>query len=330
MLGKKIETNEIETNEKEWNKKDVRKNANKLARGILIYELIMFLIVIVDMILKIIPVFNTNELDIDSVVSEAMNSGTSSNIAVFLGLLFLFLYFRKCNYRNLVFHSQEKMTMKSFLKLLTVFMSVQIIFSLSSTGIEACLNQLGFSILGEIESASSNSGTVSMLLYASFIGPISEEIIFRGFVMRGFQKYGTYYAIFMSAVIFGAFHGNLIQSIFAAFVGLVLGYVAMKYSIKWSILLHIINNFIFGDLLSYLTLNLNESMQSIIFYVIEGVFFAGAIAIILMKRNEMKKFMKETKIDKVLLGLTFTSVWLLIFLAFQLLQGISGIEKLPV
>ncbi len=328
--------NKVETNEKQWNKKEVRKNTSKLARGILVYELIMFFIVIVDMIRRFAPFFtNIDEANMDSVIdkiaSEVMNSGTSSIIAVFVGLLFLLFYFRKSGYGKLLFHLQEeKMTRSSFFVLLTIFMSAQVVFSLLGLGIEGCLNQFGFSILGEIESASSGSSTISMFLYASFIGPISEEIIFRGFVMRGFQKYGNYYAIFMSAVIFGAFHGNLIQSIFATVVGLIFGYVAMKYSIKWSILLHIINNFIFGDLLYYLTSNLNESMQSIVFYVIEGAFFAGAVAIILLKRKEVKKFIKGIKVEKGLLGLTFTSVWLLIFFVFQILQGISGIENLSV
>ncbi|MDO9490932.1 CPBP family intramembrane glutamic endopeptidase [Acetobacterium sp.] len=271
-------------------KKRGRKNTNKLARGVLVYELMMFLIVIVGMILSMIPFFTSNnEVNIDSAIdqmaSEAMNSGTSSIIAVFIGLLFLLFYFRKCDYRKLMFHSQEKMTRVSFLVVLTIFMSAQAVFSLLGAGIETSLNQFGFSILGEIESASSGSSTISMFLYASFIGPIAEEIIFRGFVMRGFQKYGTYYAIFMSAVIFRAFHGNLIQSIFATLVGLVFGYVAMKYSIKWAILLHIINNFIFGDLLFFLTSSLNESTQPIVLYAIEGVFFVGAIAIILLKRK---------------------------------------------
>jgi membrane protease YdiL (CAAX protease family) len=327
--------NQIETNEKQWNRIEVRKNTNKLTRGVLIYELIMLMIVIVDMIRRVVLFASSNHVpDIDSVIekilNEAMNSGTSSVFAVLLGLLFLLFYFRKSDYRNLIFRPHKKMTGFSFLILLTIFMSAQAVFSLLGAGIEAGLNQFGFSILGEIESASSTSSTVSMLLYASFIGPIAEEIVFRGFVMRGFQKYGIYYSIFMSAVIFGAFHGNLIQSIFATLVGLILGYVAMNYSIKWSILLHIINNFIFGDLLSYLTANLNEPMQAIVLYMMEGVFFAGAIAIILLKRNEIKKFIKKRKVEKGLLGLTFTSVWMIIFLAFQILQGVSGIEKLPI
>lgn len=236
----------METNEKQWNKKEIKKNTSKLARGVLIYELMMFLIISVDMICRVILSSSNSQLDIDSIIDEAMNSGTSSIIAVFLGLLFLLFYFRECNYRKLIFYSQEKMTRVSFLILVTIF---------------------------------------------------------------------------MSAVIFGAFHGNLIQSIFAILVGLVLGYVAMRYSIKWSILLHIINNFIFGDLLSYLTSNLNESMQSAVNYVLEGIFVVGTIAIILLKRNEMKKIIKDIIVEK---GFTGINLYFCMDVSFFSFSNIAG------
>lgn len=298
------------------------------------YEIIMFFTVIVDMILRIGLFYRDHkELDwetsIDKVLMNSMDSGLSSIIAIFIGLLFLLLYFRKCENRKLIFCSKEKMNGMSFLMILTIFMSAQAVFSIVGTGIEVCLNGFGYSILQEMESAASTSTTVSMFLYASFIGPVAEEIVFRGFVMREFQKFGKFYAILISAIFFGVFHGNFIQSIFATLVGLVLGYVAMNYSIKWSILLHIINNFIFGDVLSYLTSNLSVSMQSNIFYVIEGIFFIGTIVIMVVKRNEMKELFKGLKVKKGLLPLTFTSIWVIIFFVFQIIQGISGIEKFP-
>lgn len=327
--------NKIEKNEQQHRKKRIKKNINKVARGILLYEVLMFLTVIIDMILRIILFYMDHkevdlETSIDKILMNSMDSGISSIIAIFIGLFFLLLYFRKNEYGKLIFQSKEKMTGLSFLIVLTIFMSAQAVFSVVGTGIEACLNEFGFSILGEMESAAFTSNTISMLLYASFIGPIAEEIVFRGFVMRGFQKFGNFYAILISAVFFGAFHGNFIQSIFATLVGLVLGYVAINYSILWSILLHIINNFIFGDLLSYLTSGLNESTQSTIFLVIEAVFFLGTIVVIILKRNEMRELFKGFKIEKGLLGLTFTSVWVLIFLAFQIMQGLSGVERLPI
>lgn len=319
-----------QTNVKQWNKKEIRKNTGKLVRGVLIYELIMFVTIIVDITRRIIILSRNTDFNMDVVLEEAVKSGTSSLIAVFLGLIFLFIYFRKSDCRKHIFYTGDKMTGRSFLILLTVFMSAQAAFSLLGGGMELGFNRFGYSILGEIENASSNSSSVSMLLYASFIGPASEEIIFRGFVMRGFEKYGARYAVLMSAVIFGMFHGNLIQSIFAGLVGLVLGYTAMKYSIKWAVLLHIINNFVFGDLLSRLLSGMNESMQSIVLYGIEGAFLAGTVILMILKKNEIRESLNGRKIDRGLLGVTFSSIWLLIFFAFQLLQGISGIEKLPV
>lgn len=321
---------ESQTNVKQWNKKEIRKNTGKLVRGVLIYELIMFVTIIADITSRIIIFSRNVDFNIDTVLDEAVKSGTSSIISVFLGLIFLFIYFRKNDCRKLIFFTGDKMTGRSFLILLIVFMSAQAAFSLLGGGMELGFNQFGYSILGEIEDASSNSSTASMLLYASFIGPVSEEIIFRGFVMRGFEKYGARYAVLMSAVIFGLFHGNLIQSIFAGLVGLVLGYTAMRYSIKWAVLLHIINNFVFGELLTRLLSGMNESMQSIVLYGIEGAFLAGTVVLVLMKKKELRERMKETKIDRGLLGVTFSSIWLLIFFAFQLFQGISGIERLPV
>ena len=49
------------------------------------------------------------------------------------------------------------------------------------------------------------SGTLAMILYAGFLGPIVEEVIFRGVVLRGFAKYGKVFAIVTSALPFSAF-----------------------------------------------------------------------------------------------------------------------------
>lgn len=70
----------------------------------------------------------------------------------------------------------------------------------------------------------------------------------RGFLMRRFEKYGKGFAVIVSAVLFGVMHGNPLQIVMNA-VGLILGYIAIEYSIKWSIILHIANNFILGDVI---------------------------------------------------------------------------------
>lgn len=316
-------------------KRECRKSINKVARGVLFYNIIMLVVVVGDMLIRTLQIMITStsgeQTDklLNELVAKMEKSGTSSIVAITIGVLFLYFYFRKQEYGKKLFaDTGRKMTWKRFLMLIPILMSAQIIFSIIGAGVEAGLNYFGYSILGEMESASSSSTTISMFLYASVLGPITEEIVFRGFVLRGLQKYGKPFAIIASAIIFGAFHGNLIQGIFAAFVGLVLGYVAMEYSIKWSIVLHIVNNFVFGDLLTYLMTGISEVSQNILLNIMDSVFFIGAIVILIYHRNKIKDYIVNNKSRKGIYAYAFTRFWMVLFLVLQILLGVLGIEKM--
>jgi hypothetical protein len=80
------------------------------------------------------------------------------------------------------------------------------------------------------------------LLYICLIGPVIEEIVFRGAIMRSLERFGLNFSIVISSLIFGLFHLFTVQAVFAFFMGLILGYIASRYSIRWSILAHILIN----------------------------------------------------------------------------------------
>ena len=71
-----------------------------------------------------------------------------------------------------------------------------------------------------------------------------EEILFRGVVLKPLEKYGKLLAIVISSLLFAIYHGNIIQGIYAFICGLLLGFVASEYSLKYSVILHIFNNLI--------------------------------------------------------------------------------------
>ena len=73
--------------------------------------------------------------------------------------------------------------------------------------------------------------TVSLALYTAVAAPVTEELLFRGAVLRSLQPYGKRFAIFCSALLFGLVHQNLTQTPFAFGFGLLAGYVAVEYSI---------------------------------------------------------------------------------------------------
>ncbi len=64
---------------------------------------------------------------------------------------------------------------------------------------------------------------------AVLIGPLTEEFLFRGLILRGFLKrYGTVTGVVASAVLFGAAHGNVWQAWYAVVGGLFLGWLAVE------------------------------------------------------------------------------------------------------
>ena len=57
------------------------------------------------------------------------------------------------------------------------------------------------------------------------ISPITEEIVFRGLVFNRMRRYyPTIAAIIMSGVLFGVYHGNLVQGVYGGCMGILLAY----------------------------------------------------------------------------------------------------------
>jgi membrane protease YdiL (CAAX protease family) len=75
-----------------------------------------------------------------------------------------------------------------------------------------------------------HSGSLPLrLITLVVIGPIVEEFIFRGILInRAVYWMPKWAAVAVSALIFGAMHGNVIQGLYAFLVGLLLGYIYIK------------------------------------------------------------------------------------------------------
>lgn len=72
---------------------------------------------------------------------------------------------------------------------------------------------------------------------------ICEEIMFRGFLTRFFEKYGTKMTIIISALLFASFHLDPFRFVPVFLLGLLLGYLTLRSgSIINSMLSHTINN----------------------------------------------------------------------------------------
>ncbi|RDU22543.1 CPBP family intramembrane glutamic endopeptidase [Anaerosacchariphilus polymeriproducens] len=314
-------------------KKLFKKDINKIAITLILYDILLMsvytLYVIVEAAFQMIknPKFDV-EAFTDS-ISRNGKDGVAYLVGIGLGLFLIYALRKKELFTYDLKVSRRKMHLKEFVIFLSCFMAPQILFLLLGNGLESVFNHFGYTIMNDMKNASAGSNGILMFLYASFFGPISEEIIFRGAILRKLEKHGRVFAIIVSAALFGLFHGNLVQGIFAASVGLVLGYVAMEYSIKWSMVLHIINNFIFGDLFLFLTKGMNETVTNVIFYAMLVVFTLIAIFFIFKYRKQIAHYLNvyATR-NKKKYKYIFTSVWMIIFILICLFMAMEGIEKL--
>ena len=92
-------------------------------------------------------------------------------------------------------------------------------------------------------SAQTPAQLVAELVYVALVPALVEEIAFRGIVLGMLRKHADGLAVILSALLFGLFHGNVIQLPFATCFGLAAGYITLRTgSLIPAILLHFINN----------------------------------------------------------------------------------------
>ncbi len=89
----------------------------------------------------------------------------------------------------------------------------------------------------------STTGWIIAAIYICICAPIFEEIFYRRIILGSLRRYGDTFAIVISAILFGAMHGNFSQFFYAFALGLIYGYIVVRSnSIMPAILLHALNN----------------------------------------------------------------------------------------
>lgn len=94
--------------------------------------------------------------------------------------------------------------------------------------------------------AAAQGGLASMLLLlftGAVLGPIGEELVFRGVVQSALEKYGSWIALFGSSFLFAAIHGPSVIFVDAFVMGLFFGAVFRLSGSIWpAIVLHVVYN----------------------------------------------------------------------------------------
>ena len=201
------------------------------------------------------------------------------------------------------------------LDFLILTVSAQAVFVLLQTLLSAAGVDL---VSPSMEALSESAITWEMWLYIGLVGPVIEELVFRGVLMGSLAPYGRNFAIVTSALMFALYHGDLVQGLFAFVMGLVLGFVAMEYSLVWSIALHVFNNAVLGGVLSEFAASFGDAGDNAYALALVVVGVIGGIVVFARHGREMRAYREANRSPRGTYW-GWTAPW---FLTYVILSGL--------
>jgi membrane protease YdiL (CAAX protease family) len=216
-----------------------------------------------------------------------------------------------------VFLTREKMRPAVFVQIFVIAFGAQFVFSVLAELLNALLGKVGASATDMYSSAMESMMNVPGYIYIMLLGPIMEELVFRSAIMKKLERYGASFAIVMSAMFFACYHIFFVQVVFAFPVGILLGYVAYRYSVKWSMLMHILYN---SAAMLFSAVIPNAGVEWIVFAAI----FVIAVVLLVLNRNEIRFLIRAGKsVQRNTWSTAFSGASIILFLV-----GVAGLSMM--
>lgn len=166
-----------------------------------------------------------------------------SLVSAVLSMVWCGILYKKSSWREKSFDYKKAFCGKNIMAIIGCGVGGCIVITIVLTVISMIIPQAFTSYNVMMERLTDNS-VIFSVLYVVLIGPLSEEFIFRGAILdRFYLAFPFYIANALQAVLFGIYHGNLIQGLYAFCLGFMLGLLRKKTgSIISCILTHMIFN----------------------------------------------------------------------------------------
>lgn len=228
-----------------------------------------------------------NEIN-DYVMNSSISNGI--NILTFLTTN-LITFFVGIKIAGIKFNSLFKTESFTVAKALQ-YILIGLFFQFSAGIIVSLLSYImpGTDIMGGSDTVINSVSQKSLILsvfYTIIVAPVTEELFFRGFVMKSFSRVSQRFGILVSAVFFGLSHGNIAQFSLAFLLGIFMGFVDIKHnSLIPSILIHLMTNLsaLLATLISGYA-GIQSTEYIITSYVLSGLAIIGFVALIFFCRK---------------------------------------------
>lgn len=175
---------------------------------------------------------------IAGVLMQFLELGTTMIISVGVSLIILKLIKSDLTissifkYKNREFGVKDVVFFLGLMMVLNYIVSIAVNFFMKSSGLKSI----------DIMDMITHSLNPVLLFYVVILGPIVEEIIYRGYLLQSLKDYSKQAALIISTIAFAFMHGNIQQSLSVLGLSFVLNYVGIFYSWKLAFILHFINN----------------------------------------------------------------------------------------
>ena len=139
-------------------------------------------------------------------------------------------------------------------------------------------------------------GFISVLFVIGVLPAIFEEILFRGFLLKGLRSFGEVGAVLLCGGLFALFHQNPAQTLYQFCCGAAFAFVALKSgSILPTILSHFINNAIILTLTKFGISTFDSLVGWIVFGVSVLCLIASMVCLFMDKQPKKEELSKEEK-----------------------------------
>lgn len=189
---------------------------------------------------------------------------------------------------------KHDMSTKQLLAAALMAYAITMVGNIIGTGITTVIGLIKGSPVTNVLAALLDGGNIFLIFFLTAIcAPIFEELLFRKMLCDRLVRFGEGTAIVISGLLFGLFHGNFNQFIYALPLGMLFAFVYVKTGqIKNAILLHMFVNFLGGVVPTALLSNVDLEQPSGMITACAYYVFALALAIvgIIIFCNSRKKF----------------------------------------
>ncbi|NLW52703.1 MAG: CPBP family intramembrane metalloprotease [Tissierellia bacterium] len=160
-----------------------------------------------------------------------------------------------------------------------------------------------------------------LLIYVVLVGPIVEEILYRGYLGQNLARFSKNGAIIFVSIVFAISHLNIEQSFSIMGLAFLVTYIGLNYSFLMATILHILNN-----ANSIIVLNLvekfGESSAVVNVYSVALIFLMIYAAIRFFRRGrfDLKANIESSPEEKKYTKKILTSPYTFMILAFYLIM----------